>query len=130
MIPLINGKRGEIEEKLKSVMQLHEQAQLLQFGHLEEVLKVHLNMKPLGVISVIGRQSGGKSYLMNRLWGTRFSVAATRCTDGIWMSIAYIYGKPLLILDCEGLFSQRRTEMEETKLLTALAAVCDITILN
>ncbi len=42
---------------------------------------------------------------MNRLFGTRFSVAATRCTDGIWMSLCYIKGYPLLVLDCEGLFS-------------------------
>lgn len=28
---------------------------------------------------------------MNRLFGTRFNVASTRCTDGIWMSIVEIY---------------------------------------
>lgn len=67
---------------------------------------------------------------MNRLWGTRFAVAATRCTDGIWLSLAVVEDYPLIILDCEGLFSERRTEREETKLLSLLAAICDITILN
>jgi len=28
---------------------------------------------------------------MNRFFGTRFNVAATRCTDGIWMSIIELY---------------------------------------
>jgi hypothetical protein len=27
---------------------------------------------------------------MNRFFGTRFNVAAERCTDGIWMSIVEI----------------------------------------
>jgi len=27
---------------------------------------------------------------MNRFFGTRFNVSATRCTDGIWMSIVEI----------------------------------------
>ncbi len=38
------------------------------------------------IVSIMGSQSTGKSYLMNRLFGSRFSVASTRCTDGIWIS--------------------------------------------
>lgn len=57
---------------------------------------------------------------MNRIFGTRFNVAASRCTDGIWMSIVEIETKDeeaenpsnkiFVILDCEGLFSIRRSE--------------------
>lgn len=39
------------------------------------------------VISVMGAQSTGKSYLMNRLFGTRFTVASSRTTIGIWISL-------------------------------------------
>jgi GTPase Era involved in 16S rRNA processing len=39
------------------------------------------------VISVMGAQSTGKSYLMNRLFGTRFTVASSRTTDGLWISL-------------------------------------------
>lgn len=71
---------------------------------------------------------------MNRFFGTRFNVAATRCTDGIWMSIVEIYNEDksqiFVILDCEGLFSARRNEAEEMKLCLALSAVSDIMILN
>jgi len=28
---------------------------------------------------------------MNRFFGTRFNVAATRCTDGVWMSVVNIH---------------------------------------
>jgi GTPase Era involved in 16S rRNA processing len=90
---------------------------------------MNLNEK-IYVISIIGRQSSGKSYLLNRLFGTRFTVAASRCTDGIWASIVELEQTKFLILDCEGLFSPQRTKNEETYLLAFLAAVCDVTILN
>lgn len=73
---------------------------------------------------------------MNRLFGTRFNVSSARCTDGIWMSIANVKkdksGKSrlFLILDCEGLMSTSRNEVEDVKLCLALAAVSDTLILN
>jgi len=73
--------------------------------------------RKINVVSIVGRQSSGKSYVMNRFFGTRFNVAATRCTDGIWMSLVEIIDendplgtKLFLVLDCEGLFSARRNE--------------------
>ena len=57
----------------------------------------------------MGRQSSGKSYLLNRLTGSRFDVAAHRCTDGIWMSLAKVRDSFFIVLDCEGLFSLKRT---------------------
>lgn len=51
---------------------------------------------------------------MNRIFGTRFDVAATRCTDGIWISVVELYhnkqSQIFVVLDCEGLFSARRNE--------------------
>ena len=54
---------------------------------------------------------------MNRFFGTRFNVAATRCTDGIWMSIVEVQDainhditKIFVVLDCEGLFSASRND--------------------
>jgi predicted GTPase len=38
----------------------------------------------------MGAQSTGKSYLLNRLFGTRFTVASCRTTIGIWMSLVKI----------------------------------------
>lgn len=67
---------------------------------------------------------------MNRLFGTRFAVASTRCTDGIWMSYSCLDGKHIFVFDCEGLFSRQRREIEEIKLITFLAALCDFTYLN
>ncbi len=71
---------------------------------------------------------------MNRLFGTRFNVATARCTDGIWMSVVKTNNKDkdqiFVVLDCEGLFSARRNDMEEMKLCLALSAVSDLMILN
>ena len=72
---------------------------------------------------------------MNRFFGTRFDVAATRCTDGIWMSVVKILkyeeeSDIFMVLDCEGLFSTRRNNLEEMKLCLVLSAVSDIMILN
>lgn len=62
---------------------------MIKFGIYEKFL---LDFKSrVRVISIVGRQSSGKSYVMNRFFGTRFNVATTRCTDGIWMSLVEIY---------------------------------------
>ena len=66
----------------------------------------------------MGRQSLGKSYLLNRLFGTRFNVDSKRCTDGLWLSMSVDIdknGKEILyiIIDCEGLFNVRRILEEE-----------------
>ena len=92
---------------------------MIDFGIYEKYLI--RKAAPISVISIVGKQSGGKSYVMNRLFGTRFNVAASRCTDGIWMSIVEIDSKEngsgndldtkiFVVLDCEGLFSIRRSE--------------------
>ncbi len=80
---------------------------------------------------------------MNRFFGTRFNVAAERCTDGIWMSIVEIdkngefqqndkdwKTQLFIVLDCEGLFSARRNTQEEIKLCLALSAISDLFIVN
>jgi hypothetical protein len=38
--------------------------------------------------------------------------------------------KMFIVLDCEGLFSARRNDLEEMKLCLVLSAVSDIMILN
>lgn len=51
------------------------------------------------------------------MFGTRFGVSAARCTDGIWIGLSKFDDRYILVMDCEGLFSVRRTEDEEIKLL-------------
>jgi hypothetical protein len=128
IIPLIDGKRINFSDNFSKMKKIEEKAKFLSFGYIENLLKDVT--EPVFLCCVIGKQSSGKSYLMNRIFDTRFDVRTTRCTDGIWMSYSYIEGKFIIIFDCEGLFSRQRKEIEEVKLLTFLAGVCDFTYLN
>lgn len=78
----------------------------------------------------MGAQSTGKSYLMNILFGTRFTVSSARCTIGIWLSILETAEANYLLLDCEGLFAVHRDLKEEEKLIRVLTSVSDYTLLN
>lgn len=128
LIPLNNGRRDRMDHLLSNSFSIGMKTREISFSYLDKILnKIDHNVR---IVGIIGRQSTGKSYLMNRIFGTRFAVAAGRCTDGIWMSHAVCNGQEHLVLDCEGLFSDQRTEDEEIKLIAFLAAMCDVTILS
>lgn len=128
LIPLQNGINNF--EKFTTVGKnstLNSLTSYIKFGNYEEILK---NIKNILVISIIGKQSSGKSYLLNRLAGTRFDVAAERCTDGIWMGAGYIEEIPVIVFDCEGLFTVERSTQEEIKLCLFISSLSDLIILN
>jgi GTPase Era involved in 16S rRNA processing len=52
------------------------------------------------VVSIMGAQSTGKSYLLNRVFGTRFTVASCRTTIGVWMSLIKLKDLNFIVLDC------------------------------
>jgi len=137
LIPLQNGKNisDQIAAKVygeRSHNLIEKLIELIRFGVYEKFLKS--TGKQIHVVSIVGRQSSGKSYIMNREFGTRFNVASARCTDGIWISMTEMKvekeWKLFVVLDCEGLFSARRNDQEEIKLCLTLAAISDVMILN
>ncbi|CAD8084762.1 unnamed protein product [Paramecium primaurelia] len=126
LIPLNDGFRQQ--SQTQTIISVDQKVKQLHLGFLEDHLSNYNNK--IFVVGIIGKQSSGKSYLLNRVFGTRFSVSSARCTDGVWGSIAYIEDQTFLVLDCEGLFNGARTDKEEIKILAFLTALCDITILN
>ena len=62
----------------------------------------------VGVISVLGPQSSGKSTLLNFLFGCDFASSSGRCTKGIYGTFLKLSNYNslggILILDTEGLF--------------------------
>ena len=82
----------------------------------------------------MGNQSTGKSFLLNKLFGTRFNVDVNRCTDGLWLGISFIKTKErnccFVLIDCEGLFNIRRSLDEEIKLVLASSSISDMSIYN
>ena len=139
LTPLRDGKNFSeeiaktFEESSNKINIIEYLVSMIRFGNYEELLKSWTG--DVFVVSIIGRQSSGKSYMLNRLFGTRFNVAANRCTDGIWMSCTIFESeefkkKLVIVLDCEGLFSIRRNNQEEMKMCLALSSISDILILN
>ncbi|KAL4462713.1 hypothetical protein ABPG74_000543 [Tetrahymena malaccensis] len=128
--PLINGQlQDQVQfQRSESVLQLEDVYKKINFGWFEEVLK-NIKNESLYVISIFGRQSVGKSSLLNRMFGTRFGVSVSRCTDGVWLGYTSLDNKQILVLDCEGLFSVKRSRAEELKLLQQITLISDISIL-
>ena len=129
LVPLQNGVNNfeDFTTKIEKESFLESLTDYIRFGNYEEVLE---NLEGMLVISIIGRQSSGKSYLLNRIAGTRFDVAAERCTEGIWMGVGYIGDTPLIVFDCEGLFTVERSTQEEIKLCLFISSLSDLIILN
>ncbi|KAL4489355.1 hypothetical protein ABPG72_019010 [Tetrahymena utriculariae] len=128
--PLIDGQfRNQLSNQMQdNHYKLKEVKNLISFGWFEEILEKR-KKQPLYVIGIFGRQSVGKSSLLNRLFGTRFGVSVSRCTDGIWLGYSIIENTQILVLDCEGLFSTKRTTGEEIKLLQQITLISDISII-
>lgn len=110
-------------------MSIADRSKVIDFGIVEELLKRKPEKRVL-VVSVMGAQSTGKSYLMNRLFGTRFTVSSARCTIGIWLSLVETSDVNYLLMDCEGLFAVQRDLKEEEKLIRVLTSISDYTLLN
>ena len=142
LIPLKNGKNNynEIKHELEKLLS-KDTCEIIDviikktnFSYYEEILK-SWNSNNIYVISIIGKQSSGKSYFLNRLFGCRFNVAANRCTDGIWLSLTKKKDNNgneslFVILDCEGLFSVKRSPDDEIKMMLAVTAISDMVFLN
>ncbi|KAH9289246.1 hypothetical protein KI387_033363, partial [Taxus chinensis] len=114
-------------------------ANSVRFGFYDTVLNSWKGK--IKVISSMGKQSSGKSYLLNHLSGSLFDVSGGRCTDGVWMSIATTEDSShaddqeddrclYVLLDFEGLGSFERSEQEDMLLSVLNAAVSNLTIFN
>ena len=92
----------------------------------------NIQLNECNIVGIIGQQSGGKSYLLNRMFNCMFDVAAQRCTDGGWLSLSLDphTNKWNIVIDCEGLFSSVRTIEEESKMIAFLTMFCDHLIIN
>ncbi|XP_057831411.1 uncharacterized protein LOC131042113 [Cryptomeria japonica] len=111
-------------------------ANQLRFGFYDAVLNSWKGQ--IKVISSMGKQSSGKSYLLNHLSGSLLDVAGGRCTDGVWMTLIASDGGDVpgdsrclyVLLDFEGLGSFERSEQEDMLLSVLNAAISNITIFN
>ncbi|GBB89840.1 hypothetical protein RclHR1_16670008 [Rhizophagus clarus] len=83
----------------------------ISFGWYEGIFK-HFGNKKVKVVSSMGEQSCGKSFMLNHLVGTTFDGSAMRCTEGVWMLLVNTEEFIYVVLDFEGLKSLERTPQE------------------
>ncbi|XP_041432682.1 up-regulator of cell proliferation-like isoform X3 [Xenopus laevis] len=97
----------------------------------------------MGVITVLGVQSTGKSTLLNTMFGLQFPVSSGRCTRGAFMTLMKVREnfqgelgcEFILVIDTEGLRAPELTSLEnsyehDNELATLVVGLSDITIVN
>ena len=121
--------------------QILEDGEPLSLEYVEDVLdlkeKVDLGLfeaifnqwtGPVKVVSSMGKQTTGKSYLLNHLLGSSFNISGTRCTDGCWMTVEVVQDCLYVILDFEGLGSFERTDQDDMLLSLFNSSLSTVTL--
>ena len=80
------------------------------------------------VVSSMGKQTTGKSYMLNHVMGSSFNISGARCTDGCWMTLNVQEDSLYVILDFEGLGSFERTDHDDMLLFLFNSAVSTMTL--
>ncbi|KAM4024612.1 up-regulator of cell proliferation isoform 1-T2 [Anomaloglossus baeobatrachus] len=97
----------------------------------------------MGVITVLGVQSTGKSTLLNTMFGLQFPVASGRCTRGAFMTLIKVKNNLVeelgcdyvMVIDTEGLKAPELASLDDSfehdnELATLVTGLSDITIVN
>uniref|UniRef100_A0A803JUF1 Uncharacterized LOC100490671 n=1 Tax=Xenopus tropicalis TaxID=8364 RepID=A0A803JUF1_XENTR len=97
----------------------------------------------MGVITVLGVQSTGKSTLLNTMFGLQFPVSSGRCTRGAFMTLMKVRKdfqeelgcEFILVIDTEGLKAPELASLKDSyehdnELATLVVGLSDITIVN
>eukprot|EP01084_Bolivina_argentea_P104321 186803_1 len=81
---MYNGEDNQSEYRKKSKMNKIDLCRTIRFGAYDGF--IHDWCGKIKVVTSMGKQSTGKSYKLNHLFGTKFDISGARCTDGIWMT--------------------------------------------
>ncbi|KAI0250890.1 CHAT domain-containing protein [Lactifluus subvellereus] len=100
----------------------------LSFGWYESIFRSYLATKPVRVVSSMGPQSIGKSFLLNHFLDTSFAGSAMRTTEGVWMSVTPTDTELIVALDFEGVGSIERTVQEDTLLVLFNTAISNLVL--
>ncbi|KAJ3100214.1 hypothetical protein HDU96_010418, partial [Phlyctochytrium bullatum] len=106
-------------------------AEKISFGWYESIFEFCRDYE-VKVVSSMGEQSCGKSYMLNHLLGTAFDGSAMRCTEGAWMSFSLDHGRKTIYvgLDFEGLQSIERSHQEDAMLAVFNCAVSNLVLMK
>ena len=124
LTPFSNGMKNE--EVAGSKVSVADLEDAIEFGLYEQILDSWPG--PVKVVSSMGKQSTGKSYMLNHLTGSMFDISGTRCTDGVWMTLRITSDCLYVVLDFEGLGSLERSPQEDMLLSILNAAISGLTL--
>ena len=112
----------------KNVRDVFEMKNKISLGLYETILRNWTGS--VKVISSMGKQTTGKSYLLNHLTNSSFNISGARCTDGCWMTISIPPSSDCLfvILDFEGQGSFERSDQDDMLLSLLSSALSSITL--
>jgi hypothetical protein len=90
------------------------------------------------VIGIIGEQSGGKSFLINKVFGTKIAESKFKCTTGILATRVNVAGhddvKSIVILDTEGLLDRSKKNADalifDRKIVLEVMARSHVVLIN
>ena len=114
------------QEKYHEAGDAYSLCKAIRFGAYDGLIKSWEG--PIRVVTSMGKQSTGKSYMLNHLFGTKFDISGGRCTDGGWLSARIVDDILYIVCDFEGLGSFERSPQEDMLLATFNAAVSNCTI--
>ena len=117
---------GLKSDKSALVQTVYEVQETVRFGLYEDIFDWWTG--PVKVISSMGKQSTGKSYMLNHLTGSLFDISGDRCTDGVWLTVRLAKDCLYVVLDFEGLGSLERSEQEDMFLSVMNAAISGLTL--
>ena len=119
---LMHNGEDDQKEYIKAV-DAYSLCKAIRFGAYDGLIKSWEG--PIKVVTSMGKQSTGKSYMLNHLFGTKFDNTST---DGVWLSVRVVDGIMYIICDFEGLGSIERSPQEDMLLATFNAAISNCTI--
>ena len=120
---LVLSKGEAIPTNVRNGFQMKDK---IYFGLVEAMIR---NWRgPIRVVSTMGKQTTGKSYLLNHLFGSSFDISGARCTDGCWMAVVCKKECLYILLDFEGLGSFERTDQDDMLLSIFNSALSNVTL--
>lgn len=123
-LPLKDGLWSSALEQQMLGSSVTQVANSITFGWYESIF-THYD-KPVKVVSSMGEQSTGKSYMLAHLVDTSFAGSAMRCTEGVWMCVTPTTETLFVALDFEGVHSLERSVQEDALLVLFNAAISNM----
>ncbi|KAF8508104.1 hypothetical protein BU17DRAFT_100044 [Hysterangium stoloniferum] len=128
LLPLKDGVWSPDVERSLLGADLGQIVESISFGWYESLLHSYYVSKKVKVVSSMGQQSVGKSYMINHLTDCSFQGSAMRTTEGCWMSLTPTDEYLIVSLDFEGLDSIERSAQEDTLLVLFNAAISNLVL--